>query len=513
VNILFWVVAIPTFSMFISALRRERVVAQGWILVSLTILITLFFAWLRRNNVLIYVAALMWGFFILLPGLLAKIYNTRLFEQQFAGAARLARAISVLHPFDGWREQPRMVHALELAQQGDVEAAVKILHEFRHLTSPTGLMAMIHLYRITHRWEEFLDWARQQPYDLESDPTLLQSFLRARGEVGDLRGMIELYDRHKLEIAHLAAAANSDFCRLILFSFSGRRDLVEKLFTGSLSIVPEATKRFWLATADMTAGKSETASHEFEQLFRAADRPTRLAVERRLSKRLPTAEALDAAHLRVVEEAAIEHTHEQIFDAAPSFAESRATRFLILLNVAVFALEILRHGTTDTQTLIALGAVYPPLVHQGEWWRLFAALFLHFGGLHIAMNMINLSVIGPFVEYAFGFVKFLALYFIAGVGSMFIVLTLSHHHYPTVGASGAIMGLVGATGGLMLKGWLRHRAHPAKRRLRAIIVILAIQTMFDAIIPQVSMTAHLSGALIGFATAILLPSNLEPENA
>src|ERR1041385_3994819 len=102
------------------------------------------------------------------------------------------------------------------------------------------------------------------------------------------------------------------------------------------------------------------------------------------------------------------------------------------------------------------------------------------------MNMINLSVIGPFVEYAFGFAKFLALYFIAGVGSMFIVLTLSHHHYPTVGASGAIMGLVGATGGLMLKGWLRHRAHPAKRRLRAIIVILAIQTMFDAIIPQVS---------------------------
>jgi len=91
---------------------------------------------------------------------------------------------------------------------------------------------------------------------------------------------------------------------------------------------------------------------------------------------------------------------------------------------------------------------------------------------------------------------------------MFVVTTLSRHGYPTVGASGAIMGLVGATGALMLKGWLRHRANPAKRRLKAVITILGIQTVFDAIIPQVSMTAHLSGALIGFATGILLPDKL-----
>jgi len=65
------------------------------------------------------------------------------------------------------------------------------------------------------------------------------------------------------------------------------------------------------------------------------------------------------------------------------------------------------------------------------------------------------------------------------------------------------MGIVGATGALMLRGWLRHKALSAKRRLLAIFVIVAMQSVFDAVVPQVSMTAHLSGVLIGFLATMI----------
>ncbi len=78
----------------------------------------------------------------------------------------------------------------------------------------------------------------------------------------------------------------------------------------------------------------------------------------------------------------------------------------------------------------------------------------------------------------------------------------------TVGASGSIMGLVGATAALMLRGWLREKALTARRRLVAILLIIAMQTVFDSVVPQVSMTAHLSGALVGFIATLAIRDRL-----
>lgn len=77
-----------------------------------------------------------------------------------------------------------------------------------------------------------------------------------------------------------------------------------------------------------------------------------------------------------------------------------------------------------------------------------------------------------------------------------------------VGASGSIMGLVGATGALMLSAWRRHKAVTAKRRLGAMLLIVLMQTAFDFMVPHISMIGHLSGALLGFAIALLLRDRL-----
>ena len=127
--------------------------------------------------------------------------------------------------------------------------------------------------------------------------------------------------------------------------------------------------------------------------------------------------------------------------------------------------------------------------------------------------MFALWILGPFTEFALGFRRFIQVYLLAGIGSMGMVMifgTGPNGEQLTVGASGCIMGLVGATGALMLRGWLREKALAAKRRLLATLLIVSIQTLFDSVVPQVSMTAHLSGALIGFAATLVLRDRLRP---
>jgi rhomboid protease GluP len=133
------------------------------------------------------------------------------------------------------------------------------------------------------------------------------------------------------------------------------------------------------------------------------------------------------------------------------------------------------------------------------------------------MNMLALWVLGPFTEFALGSRRFLLVYLLAGIGSMGVVVALASGpmgEHMTVGASGCVMGLVGASGALMLRGWLREKALTARRRLTGIFAIVAMQTAFDAVVPHVSMTAHLSGAIIGFLTTIVLSDRLtKPKGA
>ncbi|MGD1083367.1 MAG: rhomboid family intramembrane serine protease [Verrucomicrobiota bacterium] len=511
--VIFWVVFFIALSGVVVGLARVRSVGAGWVVVSLAILLLAGFGQLGRQKACIYLAAALWLLLVLVPGLLGRSYHRHLLRQQYPAARRLARIVSWLHPADGWGEMPQIVHALDLAQRGQAPAALEILNRFQTAKSLTGLTAMVNLCRITHQWERLLAWHDRDSPQLERHPQLLVAFLRARGETGDLRGLVELYDRHKEQIAKLIPPASRDNCRLMLFAFCGRRDLAERLFAGSLAPLPAATREFWLATADLAAGSSESAKRQLELLLPAADAATRLAVERRLARLLTPASSLDAAAEAVIQSAALEHGHEESFGARPSLfsKQARAVQILIALNLLMFAAEMAFGGASNPDTLYRLGALNPLAVRAGEWWRLGTSLFLHFGPLHIAMNMLALWLLGPFVEFALGFRRFLLVYLLAGVGSMGMVMRLASgpaERQLTVGASGCIMGLVGATGALMLRGWLREKALSARKRLGAMFLIVAMQTVFDALVPQVSMTAHLSGALIGFAASLILRDRL-----
>jgi rhomboid protease GluP len=369
------------------------------------------------------------------------------------------------------------------------------------------------LYRITNQWEDLLAWQARHYQNLDRYPQLLTVALRARGETGDLRGLVELYELHKKTIAKLTPPANRDVCRLMLFAFCGRRDLAERLFGGSLAMMPASGREFWLAAADLAAGASDSAKRQLELLLTEADPPTRLAIERRLARALTPAAALDASARKVIENAALEHGHEESFGAQPSLfsRQARATQVLIALNVLMFAVETCCGGSDNPQTLYRLGALFLPAVRAGEWGRLAASLFLHFGPVHLAMNMLALWVLGPFVEFALDAWRFLLVYMVAGLGSMGVVMAFAsgpNGEQLTAGASGCILGLVGATAALMLRGWWREKAVSARKRLAGMLLIVGVQIVFDSVVPNVSMTAHLSGTLIGFATTMILRDRL-----
>jgi rhomboid protease GluP len=511
--IIFWSLIFACLSGLAILLPRHRSIGLGSVAVYVVILVIDVLGSVFRQALFIHVAVVLWLVLALLPGIIARLYQRRFLQQQYAAASRLARAISWLHPMDGWREQPRIVHALELAQQSDIAAAAQILDRYRHIKSMAGITAMVHFYRLTGDWEGFLKWHDEQRAIFRGRPQLLPFLLRAKGETGDVRGMAELYASEKEQIRKLIHPLSRDMVRLPLFAFSGRRTELERLFAGSLSTSPASVRDFWIATADLASGRTESAKEQFERLLPAADASLRLAIQRRLAHLSAPAQPLDASVEQILEELGREQGHDERFGARRTLfsRQALATQILILLNVLMFAAELAAGGAENLDTLYVLGALFPPSVRAGEWWRLYTALFLHFGWLHLTMNMLALWVLGPFMEFALGLGRYLLVYLAAGIGSLAVLMWLgsaSADGQLTVGASGCIMGLVGATGAIMLRGWRREKALSAKKRLGAMILVVAMQTLFDFMVPQVSMTAHLSGALIGFALTLLLPDRL-----
>ncbi len=179
---------------------------------------------------------------------------------------------------------------------------------------------------------------------------------------------------------------------------------------------------------------------------------------------------------------------------------------MILLNIVAFCVELWRGALTNPATLHRLGALdFFAVIHKGEFWRLFTALFLHYNLLHLAFNLFALYVLGPPLERTIGAVRFGACYLIAGLGSTggVVLLTLLKIVRPAelVGASGCVMGIVGAWAGFLI----RHRhVWQAKQRLLNILLIIVIQIVFDISTPQVSTSAHLCGLVTGFGIGLLI---------
>jgi rhomboid protease GluP len=185
-----------------------------------------------------------------------------------------------------------------------------------------------------------------------------------------------------------------------------------------------------------------------------------------------------------------------------AFTGAPVTLVIVMANLAIFAGEVIASRSlrslveVPAQVWLAFGANYAPLtLALGQYDRLVASCFVHGSLLHVGLNMWSLRNIGPFVERTVGSARYPVLYVVTGiVGSVSSVVwgLISGHVVPSVGASGAICGVLGAALvlGVRLEGW---RSGIARQIGFWIVIIVA----YGATVPGIDNAAHVGGMVSG----------------
>ena len=186
------------------------------------------------------------------------------------------------------------------------------------------------------------------------------------------------------------------------------------------------------------------------------------------------------------------------------------TAALIVVNVAVFIFLSFGGMTEDAYYMLRNGAMYLPLLQQGEYYRMFTSLFLHFGFSHLVNNMLMLGVMGWQLELVIGRIKFLTIYFAAGLGGNVLsaLAELRTGDYAvSAGASGAIFGIIGA----LLYIAVRNHGQIGNVSGQGILIMVALTLYYGFTSSGVDNFAHIGGLAAGFVLAVLLYRERDEE--
>lgn len=511
-TILRWLVTISCFSLIIRVIVSRN--NWGWLAVSTGILtvmgISLFFIPQQAG----IIGGILWLVFVLIPILGLRQVNHLVYQERFPKARQLASLLSWLHPGDGWQEQPRFLRALELTQKGSKETAANLLKRyFRNSNHGFNYTAKALQFRMEADWDNCLNWLHTEVPEsvLWKNSTLATIYLRTLGETGDVNGLIWAVQSHQGQLIKLGDSIPINLARLYVFAFSGAVHEVKKIFDSTLNFYPKSLQKFWMATAQMAAGDVETGRYFLSQILEKD-----LSLENAIIERnaFPVAEAskiLTPESHQILKKINKELQQEINYGGAISLTPTKAytTYTLMLINLLVFFIEIHQGGSQNLEVLYQLGAAVPEKIFSGEAWRVLTANFLHFGYIHLISNLLGLWILGPYVELYLGVIRYLIVYFLSGVGAIssfaIFAIFMGREDDLLVGASAAIMGLMGATFVILWRGWRQERSRIAKERLKLVVLIIALQVMFDFSVANVSFLGHFFGLILGmFTTSILL---------
>lgn len=180
------------------------------------------------------------------------------------------------------------------------------------------------------------------------------------------------------------------------------------------------------------------------------------------------------------------------------------TVLFILLNILIFFIVDFTGGSKNTVHMIECGAADTRLiVENGEIYRLFTCMFLHFGIHHIANNMLVLFVLGQRLEPVIGKFRFALIYLLGGLGGniLSVVMEIKRAEYSvSAGASGAVFAVMGA----MVYVVIRHRGKIQDISVRQMLVMAVFSLYLGFAGKGVDNVAHVGGMICGFIlTAIL----------
>ena len=184
--------------------------------------------------------------------------------------------------------------------------------------------------------------------------------------------------------------------------------------------------------------------------------------------------------------------------AASIRRDPQLTYVLIAINVIAFLAMTAGGGgvSRGSGELFRNGALAAVFVADGEWWRIVTAGFLHSGLLHLAFNMYFLWFLGNLMEPEFGKLRFAVVYFVSLLGGSFGALLLTPDSF-TVGASGAVFGLMGAA-------IIAMRARGIDPMQSGLGITLLLNLAITFVIPGISIGGHLGGLLAGGLVGYLM---------
>jgi rhomboid protease GluP len=183
------------------------------------------------------------------------------------------------------------------------------------------------------------------------------------------------------------------------------------------------------------------------------------------------------------------------------------TLALIGLLAGVFVWELASGALGSAAAITHAGALVRERVRAGETWRLLSATLLHGGASHLVGNLMALYVLGMAAEHALGALRFAALYVTSALAGS--VVSVATSPGPSVGASGAIFGLLGAVTLVLVR--YRHAFQVRDKRIAVVLACWAGYTILTGLsTPMIDNAAHVGGLLGGMAAAGVMRPRLLP---
>jgi rhomboid protease GluP len=521
-SILIWIVAA---SCGLSLLQLFRFRRRSWGRIGMVagILLLLGVLTLLVPDTAGYAGGAVWGLLLVLPGFGNAFVDLLVGWRKYRLAKALSRIVCWLHPFDECRTQPMLIEALQRMREGRVDEAQELLEQIRQSPSRSGRTVIVLQTRNRGNWQEFLDWLDSQPQREEwlEDPLVLDAYLQGLGETERLEELFAEFERLLIDRQPHLSRTMLNLIRMKAAAFGGEPELVEEIFEHALKSFGPETRAYWVATARQAAGESASAGETFTRLLRSRDGVIARAAQRRLrsdeSRDSVKGTDLDRIRERVLSLVAdvVRHEHRFSIMRPGSFRRTRGTWGVALVLLTVFLFE-LPGGSEDLDNLIDMGALVIPMsLLPGEWWRIVTAAFLHFGPLHLSLNMAGLLIFGRRLERAWGTLLTLLCYLVAAVLSIALTAWFSPEataQSPAVlvGASGGVMGLIGALLGHAGVGLMRGRSALVSREFNLLFLVVLLQVVFDARHENVSSKCHLLGLAIGVLFGLAV--NLVPTS-
>lgn len=209
------------------------------------------------------------------------------------------------------------------------------------------------------------------------------------------------------------------------------------------------------------------------------------------------------------------------------YRRAYVTYAIIGVNALVFLLMNVRGGAKAFAIYRGVAVVVPQELDSIAWWKLLAANFFHIDFPHLAANVIALCLLGAFVEFDLGPRKYIFIYLVTGVVSMFMLIVygaIFNRYVPALrvedpqisaGASASIMGVLGARGAVFFRKWMDDGSRVARNHFAFVILLILLQIFVDLSSLNLSFGAHFTGAFLGYTLALLMkhdPLDLSAAN-